>query len=439
MKNIFLYLIFLFFSLTVNAQHLSKVYILSEGGFSPGSAALSMLDVQNNQFSLNIFFPGNLGLFPDGLVLHNDNLYLTEQGNFSASGRIYKLDTLGNVLSSAIVGTNPYSLTISNNKIYITNGPASNVSVLNLSNFSLIKTISVGVYPQEIISFNNRVFVANNSRFGGNADSTISVIDANTDSLIHTIIVRKDPSSLAISNDNHLLVGCPGNANVGRIFKINPDNFQIIDTFLIPVYGFGKDISVDKNSNKIYFIANTNDIVEYDLNTRTANLILASQAQNNFYYGYGFDFLHRRHYVLDAKNFAVNGTLSVLSSTGSLINSYTTRIAPRRVAFEYTTPSSTVSDSFIADGFELFQNYPNPFNPNTNISWKTDIGAHNTLKIYDVLGNEVAVLVDQWKEAGRFSIEFDGSKLSSGIYFYNLTISDGNSTKNSIKKMTLLK
>ena len=161
MKKIMLLFYIAFLISLSSAQQVSKVYVLSEGSGSPGSAKLSMLDLQNTSYTENIFNPGNLGLFPDGLIYHENHLYLTEQGNFGGSGKIYKLDTLGNVLNSTTVGRNPYSLTISNDKIYITNGPASNVSVLNLNDLSLVTTVTVGVYPQEILAKNNKVFVAN--------------------------------------------------------------------------------------------------------------------------------------------------------------------------------------------------------------------------------------------------------------------------------------
>jgi hypothetical protein len=85
--------------------------------------------------------------------------------------------------------------------------------------------------------------------------------------------------------------------------------------------------------------------------------------------------------------------------------------------------------------FFLEQNYPNPFNPSTKISWQSPVGSHQTLKVYDVLGNEVATLVDEYREAGSYEVEFDASGLSSGIYFYKL--SAGSFTKT--KKMTVLK
>ena len=85
--------------------------------------------------------------------------------------------------------------------------------------------------------------------------------------------------------------------------------------------------------------------------------------------------------------------------------------------------------------FALEQNYPNPFNPITKISWQSPSAGHQTLNVYDVLGNEVITLVDEFRNAGTYEIDFNGSKLSSGVYFYQLKAGDFISTK----KMILLK
>jgi hypothetical protein len=77
-------------------------------------------------------------------------------------------------------------------------------------------------------------------------------------------------------------------------------------------------------------------------------------------------------------------------------------------------------NSVIPQNFALEQNYPNPFNPSTKISWQSPVGSQQTLKVYDVLGNEVATLVDEFREAGRYEVTFDASELASGIYLYKL-------------------
>ena len=110
-------------------------------------------------------------------------------------------------------------------------------------------------------------------------------------------------------------------------------------------------------------------------------------------------------------------------------------------------PITDVEDEFLAvDNFELYQNYPNPFNPSTKISWQSPVGDHQSLKIYDVLGNEVAKLVDEYREAGKYEVEFNPESsiknfpagrqgTASGVYFYQLTI--GNIVQS--KKMLMIK
>jgi hypothetical protein len=85
--------------------------------------------------------------------------------------------------------------------------------------------------------------------------------------------------------------------------------------------------------------------------------------------------------------------------------------------------------------FLLFQNYPNPFNPITVISWQSPVGRHQTIKVFDVLGNEIVTLVDEYLPAGRYEIKFDASRLASGVYFYQLRA--GSYT--AVKKMILIK
>jgi hypothetical protein len=85
--------------------------------------------------------------------------------------------------------------------------------------------------------------------------------------------------------------------------------------------------------------------------------------------------------------------------------------------------------------YYLGQNYPNPFNPTTTIEFSIPERSHVSLKVYDVLGTEVATLVDGWMESTNHKVIFNGSNLASGIYYY--TLSTGNFT--STKKLILLK
>ena len=84
------------------------------------------------------------------------------------------------------------------------------------------------------------------------------------------------------------------------------------------------------------------------------------------------------------------------------------------------------------DGFKLSQNYPNPFNPSTNIRF--DIGKPGmiSLKVHDVTGKLVDILIDEFKNAGSYTLSFNGRNLPSGVYFYTLTSTDFSETKKMI-------
>lgn len=84
------------------------------------------------------------------------------------------------------------------------------------------------------------------------------------------------------------------------------------------------------------------------------------------------------------------------------------------------------------NSFVLFQNYPNPFNPNTIISWQSPAGVWQSLKVYDILGNEITTLVDEYKPAGKYEIEFSGQDLPSGVYFYEVKSGDFSDTKSML-------
>ncbi len=97
--------------------------------------------------------------------------------------------------------------------------------------------------------------------------------------------------------------------------------------------------------------------------------------------------------------------------------------------------NSESTNSIVPKEFNLAQNYPNPFNPSTMIEYSVAKPERVTIKVYNVLGKEVATLIDEMKEPGVYSIRFDASHLSSGIYFYKFQ----SESYNSVKKMILQK
>jgi len=109
----------------------------------------------------------------------------------------------------------------------------------------------------------------------------------------------------------------------------------------------------------------------------------------------------------------------------------------KQIDFDGTFEYSEIieADILSPDEFYLAQNYPNPFNPATTISFEVGHPTFVTLKVYDMLGNEVATLVDEYKPAGKYKVDFSAESLASGVYYYELK-ADENSF---VKKMILLR
>jgi hypothetical protein len=106
--------------------------------------------------------------------------------------------------------------------------------------------------------------------------------------------------------------------------------------------------------------------------------------------------------------------------------------APRNFRLDISTLAKIAEDIFIPKEFALDQNYPNPFNPSTTIEFSLPKSVHVELRIYDLKGQEIQVLVNDRKEAGEHSVDFNAVNLQSGVYFYQLRAGDFVQTKKLI-------
>lgn len=127
-------------------------------------------------------------------------------------------------------------------------------------------------------------------------------------------------------------------------------------------------------------------------------------------------------------------------------NNPRSRVSPRKAGTTFASnkifkvfltsdKTSSVNEIMNINNYVLNQNYPNPFNPSTEIRYRISEDRNVLLKVYDILGNEVATLVNEFKDAGSYSVSFDAGKLSSGIYYYQLRAGEFVETR----KMLLMK
>ncbi|MEW6196647.1 MAG: T9SS type A sorting domain-containing protein [Bacteroidota bacterium] len=191
-------------------------------------------------------------------------------------------------------------------------------------------------------------------------------------------------------------------------------------------------ISYDNFENVCKILGGDGNYYDFNFDSSINGLYAANKAT----YGYYGSINNFRIGDLDNDNLPPpSGTTVRINSTKPLSPSDT---------FIFSTYAD-VKEEEMPNSFVLHQNYPNPFNPSTTISYKLQASSYVTLKVYDILGREVATLVDEFKQAGIYNSEFSisqtngrqvlNSQLSSGVYFYTLRAGDYLETK----KMVLLK
>jgi hypothetical protein len=99
--------------------------------------------------------------------------------------------------------------------------------------------------------------------------------------------------------------------------------------------------------------------------------------------------------------------------------------------YEFSGTTEVVEENILLS-FELLQNYPNPFNPTTTIEFHLTNSGFTSLKIYNAIGNEIAILVDEFRSSGIYEINFNANNLPSGVYYYRLNVGDLNQTKSML-------
>ncbi|MEO8210898.1 MAG: T9SS type A sorting domain-containing protein [bacterium] len=214
-------------------------------------------------------------------------------------------------------------------------------------------------------------------------------------------------------------------------------NYQRIDSNSMNVYGYnnGYEILIDsllgrkndyfsgkRNLNSV-FAKVDEEINNFPLfgNLRNAKIILNNSSELFFSY-YLIEYFGLGYMVVCTKDSGY-----ILSTLGCVING---------VVYGDTALTRIQEvNSIIPENFFLSQNYPNPFNPTTRLDFGISNLGFVSLKVYDVLGNEISTLVNENKPTGSYSVEFDGRNFSSGIYFYKLETENFSETK----RMALIK
>jgi hypothetical protein len=181
-----------------------------------------------------------------------------------------------------------------------------------------------------------------------------------------------------------------------------------------------------RRTNDVLYVAGggSNNIVMFD--TSGAFLGTLSHADLTGPQGIAFDdnghFFSSSFYLNTVVEFDENNAYVRTITDGGLQ-------VPRSIAFLPSDAPSSVDAGDLPASFALLQNYPNPFNPGTTISYRLASGSRVVLRVFDLLGQEVALLVNNTQPPGTYSIAWYPEGLASGVYLYRLDAGGGSTTR----------
>ncbi len=360
---------------------------------------------------------------PTQPVLYNDLMEFTNNDpnfpGFTMVGRGYEINPAFSNVLYATSGADASGKTLTVDR---STGVGNEVG---LTEYSSINTLAIDPVTNVIFGVSS-----------GNPQSNLLRVDA-TGGDAHTFYTLDLSFAVAVACDTNgtVYVGLQS----GQIYTVDVSNgtYNLVTTANIQLVS----LAFNPLTNELWatprvVIGQKDRIYKIDLTTGVAALIGET------------DFNKTTNDLAFDETGTLYGVIGGVSESGELISIDTTNALGTLVGdigyqnvqgLAYTTTGIPLSAddevNSIPNVFALEQNYPNPFNPSTSIKYQLADYGQVTLKVYDVLGNELMTLVNEQKAAGSYEVEFNASTLTSGVYFYQLTSGSLVQTK----KMVLLK
>ncbi len=328
----------------------NAVLIANEGSFNASNASVSYYNRNSGKLENNIFSKQNnpllLGDVLQDISTHDDRAFLVvnnSQKMYVANANTFKVEGEINGLKMP-----RYFAALDNQKGYVTEWVTydgnGRVAVVDLKNFTVTKTIEVGINPEKLLVAGGKVYVANS---GGN---TVSVINTATDTLEATIPVTYGPNSLALDKDNNLWVTSRNNkaynqdwtiseelSEPGALTKISTANNTVVSTFTFSRNAPSpKNLTTNAAKDKLYFVYD-NKVYRQDIAatalSSTPLINRGASYPSSGFYGLGVDPVSGYIYAGKVPGFTSDGWVIRYNPSGAAVDSFRVGVAPNGFAF----------------------------------------------------------------------------------------------------------
>lgn len=304
------------------------VFVLYEGTGSPGTGDYAFIKMDSGIVTNNLFQNANngatLGLYPDGIFLYGQDLYVTSQGNYGYPGRMFRINASNNVLKDTLTfGKNPTDFALALGSFFVTNLSGSYVTRVSLDMQIQNADIEVGMNPAEIIFAVSGLYVTKASY---TSENSVAVINPQNDH-VSKVFLTAPPVSAAYMF-NGVYVSSFTNKKLYMIDTVLAPT-TVKDSITIPTTLPAIGDVVAGVFPNLYVVAM--DIVSYsnvgrlvyqvNLYTKTVSLLINDPSNINIY-GIAYDNVKQRIYVADSKNGAANGVVRSYKIDGQNLGTY---------------------------------------------------------------------------------------------------------------------
>tara|TARA_B100000700_G_C15035202_1_gene852468 strand:+ start:1000 stop:2280 length:1281 start_codon:yes stop_codon:yes gene_type:complete len=392
----------------------SKVFITNEGNFGTGNGSLSVYDNTTNNVTNNVFATANGGALLGDVVQSME--YFNERGYLciNNSAKIEVVDENANYIATIPAVTPRYIKQVDVNKAYATDWGIDGVQVIDLTSNTVSTTITCGVGPEGLAVSNGFAYICNVGGWG--LDSTVTVININTDAVETTLTVGDKPNSAVVDKNGNIWILTGGyteyDANWNVVFEtpgvlamINAATNTVEASYTFPVGNHPRDLVINGAGDKMYYCDGAWSMSVYEFGILDTSLPTSPIIARSFY-GLGYDPVLNEIYGSDAVDFVQQGWVYRYASTGSVIDSFQVGIIPGSFAFQQNTLS--INNSNVAE----ISVYPNPTNGRFFIN-----SSHNikTILVRNVLGAVIKSI-----SINNLSEVIDLNGFDKGIYIVDI-------------------
>lgn len=307
----------------------NKVVIGCEGNFGWGNASMSVYNTETKVNTNQVFNTQNnvpLGDVVQSATLFNGDLFIVVNN----SNKIEVVDTSNFISKGTITGlTSPrYFLGISPTKAYVSDLYANAITIVNPSTFQTTGTIPVSNWTEQLILLNQTAYITQKGT------NQVLLIDINTDVIVDSITVGREPNSLVLDAFDNLWVLCSGGVNESTpsLVQINTSSNTVMkELFFSTLAQSPNSLQIDTSKTQLLYL--NENLYQQSITETFIDTIPILNAGNTVYYGLGINPYNNEIYLSDAIDYVQAGKVYRYSFSMNLIDNFTTGIIPQDFTF----------------------------------------------------------------------------------------------------------